>query len=57
MYEYQFYCVGCREKRILSNFERIISKYGNHAVRSTCPLCSRTLILFIKPPEEESNEK
>ncbi|KKT84698.1 MAG: hypothetical protein UW84_C0051G0002 [Candidatus Collierbacteria bacterium GW2011_GWA2_44_99] len=35
----QIYCVKCRAKKEVSEFERVTMKNGKPAVKSVCPTC------------------
>jgi len=44
----QGYCVKCREKREMSNEERVVMKNGRPAVKGTCPACGTKMFRIVK---------
>jgi len=44
----QGYCVKCREKKEMSNEERVTMKNGRPAVKGTCPSCGTKMFRIVK---------
>ncbi len=43
----QAYCVKCRQKRIMQNARRVVTKNGRNAIEGICPVCGTKLFRFI----------
>ena len=42
------YCVRCRQKRVMQDPHKIVTKNGRSALEGTCPVCNTRLFRFIK---------
>ena len=49
------YCVRCREKKEVEEYEKVVLKNGRHAVKSVCPVCSTKMFKFVKSEENVNN--
>ena len=50
--EPEAYCVKCRQKRIMQNATRIVTKNGRAAMEGRCPVCGTKLFRFIAGEKE-----
>ncbi|MBE3558716.1 MAG: alpha/beta fold hydrolase [Ktedonobacteraceae bacterium] len=41
------YCVKCRQKRLMENAHRIVTKNGRNAMEGVCPVCGTKLFRFV----------
>jgi pimeloyl-ACP methyl ester carboxylesterase len=45
--EMQAYCVKCRQKRVIQNPRKIVTRKGRSAIEGTCPVCGTKLFRFV----------
>ncbi len=41
------YCVKCKQKRVMQNAHKIVTKNGRNALEGTCPICNTKLFRFV----------
>ncbi|HZO72687.1 MAG TPA: alpha/beta fold hydrolase [Ktedonobacteraceae bacterium] len=51
--EPEAYCVKCRQKRVMQNAARIVTKNGRAAMEGRCPVCGTKLFRFIAGEKEK----
>lgn len=44
----QLYCVKCRAKREVKEYEEVKTKNGRHAIKAKCPVCHTSMFKFVK---------
>ncbi len=42
------YCVKCKAKRQIANPQEVVLKNGRPAIKGKCPVCSTSIMRFIK---------
>ena len=42
------YCVKCKQKRELTNPQKVVLKNGRPALKGKCPVCGTSLMRFVK---------
>jgi hypothetical protein len=42
------YCVKCKTKRQIVNPQEVVLKNGRPAIKGKCPVCSTSIMRFIK---------
>jgi len=44
----EMYCVKCRAKRQVKDYDEVTTKNGKHGIRAKCPVCDAKMFKFVK---------
>ena len=44
----EMYCVKCRAKRQVKDYDEVTTKNGKHGIRAKCPVCDAKMFKFMK---------
>lgn len=56
-YEYEGYCVKCREKRTIKDGKIVTTEKGRPMARGKCPECGTTVTRFLSAQDAEKAKK